>query len=116
LRAPAAPLSQWLGLPAAERAAARTIATVLGCPGSGARHGAKRSPPAPCLDLEPFPSVRALSRLRLDAGTLPLLPGTTQGFRRVPLPGISTDRRCVPRRSGMREVAGSCRGDQVARF
>jgi organic radical activating enzyme len=55
--------------------------------------------------------LQSLPRRCLDEGALPQLPREAQGLRRLPLPGVSSDRRCGQRGSGVRPVFAPRPGD-----
>ncbi len=62
-----------------------------------------------------FLRLQSLSRRRVDAGAVPQLPGKGQGLRRLPLPGVSADRRCGECGSGVRFVAAPSSGHRGRR-
>ena len=59
-------------------------------------------------DLAQFTGVQCVSRHGLDAGTLCVLSETPRRFRRLPLPGVSLERRCARHRSGLSSVTAAC--------
>ena len=54
-----------------------------------------------------FAGLQRLPRHRLDAGAVPKLRAARYRFRRLPLPGLRTDRRRVRHRSGLPSLAAA---------
>ena len=107
-------LHERLGRGVPHRHRRRSGATLpRGAPAAGPQLS-QRARPRPGLDLVRIARVQRLPRRRLDEGALPLLPGKGQGLRRLPLPGLSADRRRHQCRSGVRPVAQSPPGHRGA--
>src|SRR5262249_35819560 len=67
------------------------------------------------LDLARLPGLQPFPRRLLDEGAVPELPREDEGLRRLPLSGVSLDRRRGERGPGRRPLAGSSPRDRGRR-